>query len=139
MEVIAALCEEGGRDGDLAVQCALLHDVIEDTPVPFQAVAEAFGGAVADGVLALSKNASLPKDRQMADSLQRIRQQPPEVWMVKMADRISNLQAPPSYWTPDKIRQYRAEAVEILGALEEASAFLASRLRGKIAAHEAYA
>jgi (p)ppGpp synthase/HD superfamily hydrolase len=30
MEVIAALAREDGLSGDLAVQCALLHDVIED-------------------------------------------------------------------------------------------------------------
>jgi (p)ppGpp synthase/HD superfamily hydrolase len=31
MEVIAALAQEPELDGNLAVQCALLHDVIEDT------------------------------------------------------------------------------------------------------------
>lgn len=29
MEVLAALAQEPTRDGNLAVQCALLHDVIE--------------------------------------------------------------------------------------------------------------
>lgn len=33
MEVMAALAHEPERDGDLAVQCALLHDVIEDLNV----------------------------------------------------------------------------------------------------------
>jgi guanosine-3',5'-bis(diphosphate) 3'-pyrophosphohydrolase len=31
MEVMAALAYDPRRDGNLAVQCALLHDVIEDT------------------------------------------------------------------------------------------------------------
>ena len=52
--------------------------------------------------------------------------------MVKLADRITNLQPPPSYWTKDKIEKYRAEAIEILDALGEASGFLFSRLREKI-------
>ena len=30
MEIIAALTHEPERDGNLAIQCALLHDVIED-------------------------------------------------------------------------------------------------------------
>jgi (p)ppGpp synthase/HD superfamily hydrolase len=139
MEVIAALNIERGRDGNLAVQCALLHDVIEDTAVSYQSVATEFGGAVAGGVLALSKDKKLAKHQQMADSLRRIRQQPPEIWMVKLADRITNLQPPPSYWTTDKIRQYQAEAVEILGALGEASDLLSSRLREKINAYNMYA
>ena len=33
MEVIAALAHEDGMDGDLVVQCALLHDAIEDAGI----------------------------------------------------------------------------------------------------------
>jgi (p)ppGpp synthase/HD superfamily hydrolase len=58
--------------------------------------------------------------------------------MVKLADRISNLQPPPSYWTTEKIRGYQAEAEEILSALAEASDWLASRLQEKITAYAAY-
>ena len=132
MEIIAALNTEQGCNENLAVQCALLHDVVEDTDVTYQQVMDEFGSAVAEGGLALSKDKTLPKPMQLGDSLRRIRQQPPEIWMVKMADRITNLQPPPSYWTKDKIERYQAKAVEILNALGEASNFLASRLREKI-------
>jgi (p)ppGpp synthase/HD superfamily hydrolase len=135
MEVIAALRDEPDHDGDLAVQCALLHDVIEDTRVGYAEIEASFGHAVADGVLALSKDLTLPKDAQMADSLRRIRLQPPEVWMVKLADRICNLQPPPAYWTPVKVARYREEAEQIHAALAEASPALARRLRLKIAGY----
>lgn len=143
MEVIAALNAEPGRDENLAVQCALLHDVIEDAGVSYQHVVEGFGGTVADGVLALSKDKGVGKNLdkeaakhlQMEDSLRRIKQQPPEIWMVKLADRITNLQPPPSHWTNEKIELYKAEAVEILNALGEASSHLADRLREKIRAY----
>ncbi|NTW01074.1 MAG: bifunctional (p)ppGpp synthetase/guanosine-3',5'-bis(diphosphate) 3'-pyrophosphohydrolase [Oscillochloris sp.] len=135
MEVIAALREQPDCDADLAVQCAILHDVIEDTSVGYAEIAMAFGDHVADGVLALSKDSSLPRAAQMADSLQRIRLQPPEVWMVKLADRICNLQSPPAYWTAEKIVRYREEAEQIYAALAEASPALARRLREKIAAY----
>jgi (p)ppGpp synthase/HD superfamily hydrolase len=138
MEIIAALHAGQGRDGNLAVRCALLHDVIEDTEVTYQQVLDEFGSSVANGVLALSKDEALVKDAQMADSLRRIRQQPPEIWMVKLADRITNLQPPPPYWAKDKIEKYRVEAVEILNTLGEASGFLSSRLREKIDAYSAY-
>ena len=121
---------------DLAVQCALLHDVIEDTPAEYADVAARFGVAVADGVLALTKETTLPsKTAQMADSLARIRQQPQEVWMVKLADRITNLQPPPHYWDNAKIAAYRVEAGTILDALGEADEWLAERLRRKIAGY----
>jgi (p)ppGpp synthase/HD superfamily hydrolase len=120
------------------VQCALLHDVIEDTEVSYAQVAETFGTEVAEGVSALSKNPDLEKSQQMADSLQRIRQQPKAVWMVKLADRICNLQPPPHYWTREKCARYREEAHVILNALGEASPYLAERLRIKIADYAVY-
>jgi (p)ppGpp synthase/HD superfamily hydrolase len=55
MELIAALCKEQVDNPDLAVCCALLHDVIEDCEVPFERIEKKFGKDVANGVLALSK------------------------------------------------------------------------------------
>ena len=133
MEVIAALAHEDGLDGDLAVQCALLHDMIEDTSVSREDLETEFGFAVAAGVLALSKNNILEsKQEKMQDSLARIKQQPREIWMVKLADRITNLQPPPGHWDADKIERYREEGREILKALGGASSYLAGRLRQKI-------
>jgi (p)ppGpp synthase/HD superfamily hydrolase len=138
MEVIAAFRAEPDHDQELAVQCALLHDVIEDTGVPYTSLVGDFGIAVAEGVMALTKNETLDKSLQMADSLKRIRQQPEEVWMVKLADRITNLQPPPSYWTKDKIAAYHAEAIAILNALGDASSALSTRLGDKIDAYKLY-
>jgi (p)ppGpp synthase/HD superfamily hydrolase len=132
MEVLGVLSVESGRDGDLAVQCALLHDSIEDTDVTYADLASTFGVKVADGVQALSKNPDLEKSQQLTDSLQRIRSQPKEIWIVKLADRISNLQPPPANWTPAKIIRYRDESIEIHTALKDASPFLALRLTKKI-------
>ncbi|HEU0033089.1 MAG TPA: HD domain-containing protein [Kofleriaceae bacterium] len=136
-EVIAAL-PTSGLDGDLAVPCALLHDTVEDTKTTPDEIAARFGGAVADGVRALSKNPTLAKADQMADCLRRIREQPREVWAVKLADRISNLDEPPAYWPRDKRIAYRAEAQTILDALGAASATLAARLAARIESYAAY-
>ncbi len=132
MEIIAALIAEPGHDGDLAVQCALLHDTIEDTSTNYEQIKSRFGVRVADGVAALSKNPALEKSKRLLDSLARIQLQPIEIWMVKMADRITNLQPPPHHWTTAKISQYRVEAIEIHTQLQAASPFLALRLAEKI-------
>ena len=135
MEVIAALAHEDGLDGDLAVQCALLHDVIEDTGISYEKLAAEFGTDVAEGVLALSKSSLLKsKPEKMADSLERIKQQPKEIWMVKLADRITNLQPPPKGWykIDGKVEAYRKEAEKILSRLGDASEVLTERLREKI-------
>lgn len=134
MEVMAACAAELPVNPDLAVQCALLHDTLEDTDTPASAVEARFGAAVLAGVRALSKDESLGKEAAMRDSLERIRQQPREVWMVKMADRISNLGPVPAHWTAEKIERYRGEARTILEALGEASPFLAARLARRIEA-----
>jgi len=138
MEVAAALAVEGADDPDLAMQCALLHDVVEDCGVAVEAIEAAFGRAVATGVAALSKDAALPKTEAMRDSLDRIRREPREVWMVKLADRISNLMPPPAHWTAGRCAAYAAEAQLILDTLGEASPLLAARLAAKIAAYARY-
>jgi (p)ppGpp synthase/HD superfamily hydrolase len=133
MEVIAALAREDGLNGDLAVQCALLHDVIEDAGVSYEKLAAKFGSEVADGVLALTKNNILKsKEEKMADSLARIKQQPREIWMVKLADRVTNLQPPPRHWDAEKVERYREEAEEILSELGDAIKFLSERLGEKL-------
>jgi (p)ppGpp synthase/HD superfamily hydrolase len=137
MEVCLALAHSPeGIDGDFAVACALLHDTIEDTAVTFEELEIRFRRPVAEGVLALTKNESIPDKRErMLDSLRRIRQQPREVAMVKLADRITNLQPPPSYWSPEKRQYYRREAQLILDHLTGTHPFLEERLARKIEAY----
>lgn len=141
MEVMTAIAsaDDGVAYPDLAVQCALLHDVIEDAGVSYENVEALFGAAVADGVAALSKEEGLgSKSERMADSLRRIKTQPREIWMVKLADRITNLQPPPHYWKEPKIRDYHAEAVSIHEALGSAHEALAQRLSFKIEEYKQY-
>lgn len=131
-EVVCALTVEPTGDAELAVLCALLHDSVEDTDATIEDVAARFGDPVAAGVASLTKDPSLPKPERMPDSLRRIRAQPRAVWMVKLADRVTNLQPPPAHWAADKCARYRAEAETILSALGPASAWLSDRMRAKI-------
>lgn len=132
MEVLAAICSGETENPDLAVQCALLHDTIEDAGVSYKEIEDLFGKDVSDGVLSLTKNSAIAKELRMADSIERIKLQPREIWMVKLADRITNLQPPPPHWTEDKILNYRIEAEYILEHLGSASTLLSERLMHKI-------
>jgi len=134
MEATAAIAQnQQVQNPDLLIQCALLHDAIEDTPTTYDEIKKEFGSNVADGVLALTKNTTLPtKTEQMDDSLYRIKQQPKEIWMVKLCDRITNLQPPPKHWNRKKMARYRDEACLILNHLGAANPFLAQRLQQKI-------
>ena len=138
-ELIAVLPHHPEIDADLAVTCALLHDTVEDTAITAGELAARYGDAVAAGVQALSKNEQLPtKQEQMADSLRRIQQQPREIAMVKLADRITNLSKPPHYWSKDKCAAYRTEALLIADTLGAASAALDARLRARIETYQRY-
>lgn len=140
MEAMAAIARSDEiTSPDLLVVCALLHDTIEDTDASFSDIEKEFGTDVANGVMALSKDKNLPtKEEQMLDSLQRIKNEPKEVWMVKLSDRITNLQPPPKHWDKAKITKYKNEAIIILETLSEANKFLAERLRLKINEYQKY-
>jgi (p)ppGpp synthase/HD superfamily hydrolase len=119
-------------DLDLAFTCALLHDTVEDAGITVEMIEQGFGAAVAAGVSALTKNEALPKDERMADSLARIAAQPREVAMVKLADRITNLEPPPAKWSAQKRQTYHAEAKVILARLGAASPELSARFEQKL-------
>ncbi len=133
LEVATTLAIEPGYDYELALCCALLHDVLEDTSIDEATLARQFGPTITVGVRALTKDPSLPSEQRMADSLRRIQTQPREVWLVKLADRISNLSTPPpAHWSAERVAMYRAESEFILATLGIASPRLATRLRTKI-------
>ena len=138
MEIIASLTVEEAEHPDLAVQCALLHDVIEDTKISYQKIRDVFGKEVADGVKALTKNKKIKKAKQLIDSIDRIREQPREVRMVKLADRVSNLQYPPIDWAQAKIKAYWESSKIIHKELKSASPFLGNRLEEKFQNYKQY-
>ncbi|ABG59647.1 HD domain-containing protein [Cytophaga hutchinsonii] len=139
MEILIAGAVTPGFNLSFAVQVALLHDVLEDTDTTFEEVEHTFGRDVADAVTALTKNDALDKAEKMADSLTRIKALSCEVWSVKLADRITNLQKPPAHWSISKIREYKSEADIILQTLAGGNTYLENRLKIKIAAYALHA
>ena len=141
MEIINA-CEKSQLDeqkANLAISCALLHDVIEDANITYDELYEKFGADVADGVESLTKNKTLgSKQEQMKDSIERLLTQPYEVQMVKLADRITNLGIPPKHWDKEKISKYQKEASFILSCLRNSNIYLAKRLEEKIEEYNKY-
>lgn len=132
-EVLNASRLTENMNSDLAVKCAMLHDTIEDTTYNYEKVNDLFGSEVASGVLALTKNDEIEDSlEKMLDSLNRIKQQPIEVWAVKMADRICNLYEPPYYWNDEKKLKYIEEAKIIHNELKDGNVYLAERLKNKI-------
>ncbi|MDW8849405.1 HD domain-containing protein [Flavobacterium sp. MMLR14_040] len=132
-EILNAIQSTENMNAGLAIKCAILHDTIEDTAASYEKINELFGHEVARGVLALTKNDKIEGQiEKMLDSLKRIKEQPVEIWAVKMADRISNLYQPPYYWEDEKKLKYIEEAEVIFHELKDGNQYLAERLKGKI-------
>lgn len=138
MEVLIANQHTPAFNISEAVQVALLHDTIEDTNTSYEELSQAFSESIATAVQALTKNEDLPKAEQMPDSLSRIKVLPKEIWAVKLADRITNLQKPPELWNASKKSAYLDEAVSIVTYLEGGNAYLENRIRSLIQLYKSY-
>ncbi|WP_225037215.1 HD domain-containing protein [Winogradskyella sp. SM1960] len=139
MEVLVAYQNKPNFDLVFAIQLALLHDTLEDTDTTFEVLTNEFGLAIAKGVQALTKDETLATKRErMQDSLRRINTLEKEVGLVKLADRITNLQQPPSTWKPDKIKAYAEETVLIAETLRGKNEYLHNRLLKKIETYKKY-
>ncbi|WP_320034451.1 HD domain-containing protein [Halarcobacter sp.] len=134
MEVMHACIESQLEDkkADIAITVALLHDTIEDTDVTYDDLYTEFSPEVAEGVEALTKDFTLSKKEQMAESINRLLTQPYEIQMVKLADRIVNLQKPPESWEGLEIFNYHKESKFILSCLKNCNLYLSKRLEEKI-------
>ncbi len=142
-EVIAALSVEplSFDENNVAIACALLHDVNEDTNVRVHKDSSIAGNkeVIAKGVAALTKDKTLwTKNAQMKDSLKRLKERQVCVALVKLADRITNLDRPPRHWNEAKKRKYLEEARMILEQLGYAHGYLAQKLADKIEAYARY-
>jgi hypothetical protein len=88
------------------VIAALLHDVVEDTPITYEDVATTFGKRVAEIVRENSDDMSLPKAERRRARIAGMALKSREARIVKMADIISNLRAiavsPPAGWSTER-------------------------------------
>jgi hypothetical protein len=127
-------------EANVAIACALLHDVNEDTDEEVSKYTIEFPSQNVDivtrGVAALTKDETLPKPQQMKDSLKRLKEMPYCVQMVKLADRITNLAPAPKFWNKNKRKAYLDEAKFILKELGSSNKYLADKLQNKIDNYE---
>lgn len=138
IEVLVAGLNTEGFDLEFGVSVALLHDVMEDTEANYLEVKGLYGERIAEGVLALTKFSNLEKSEQIENSLDRIKMLEKEVWGVKLADRLINLQSPSLDWTPEKRKKYLHDSENILNELAPANEYLALRLKAAINEYISY-
>ncbi len=106
-----------GLDED-SIVAALLHDVLEDTPLTHADIAHQFGEAVADiveGVTKLTRVQYTSKEDEQMENLRKMllaMAKDIRVILIKIADRLHNMRTM-EYQSPEKQRQKSLETMEI--------------------------
>ncbi|MBR2338981.1 MAG: bifunctional (p)ppGpp synthetase/guanosine-3',5'-bis(diphosphate) 3'-pyrophosphohydrolase, partial [Clostridia bacterium] len=114
---VAAILVELGMDNE-AVVAAILHDVVEDTPVELDDLKRDFGDSVAllvDGVTKITKMPFSTKEEQQAENVRKMllaMSQDIRVIIIKLADRLHNMRTN-SGWDPQKQRDKARETLDI--------------------------
>ncbi len=118
---VACILVEMGMDSD-AVVAALLHDVVEDTPVELAEVADTFGADVAnlvDGVTKITKMNFYSKEEQQAENVRKMllaMSKDIRVMIIKLADRLHNMRTSDG-WPEQKQRDKARETMDIYAPL----------------------
>ncbi|GAA3945686.1 hypothetical protein GCM10023085_29750 [Actinomadura viridis] len=130
LEALEVLVRGAGETGTEVLSAALLHDVVEDTGATVGDVEARFGPRVAELVDWVSKPPVAAGGRQAkraakAAYLRRLRDAPREAIVVKLADRVSNVQRL-EQMPPDFQRRYYAETVTYILPLAEGHPWFAA-------------
>jgi guanosine-3',5'-bis(diphosphate) 3'-pyrophosphohydrolase len=106
IEVASLLASIGGVDDVRVLSAAVLHDVIEDTPVTAVEVEQVFGARVRELVVALTDDNRLPKAERKRLQIEHMRAAEADVRLIKLADHCSNVASLPAEWPRARRREY---------------------------------
>ena len=115
--VSSALAEP---DTNLVI-AALLHDTVEDAEVTKEELVETFGSDVADLVMEVTDDKSLPKAERKRLQIFHASQISVRAQVIKLADKISNLRgildSPPADWSGERKQEYFEWAKRVVDGL----------------------
>jgi (p)ppGpp synthase/HD superfamily hydrolase len=117
----------GGTEPNLVI-AALLHDAVEDQGVAPETIANDFGKHVADIVMEVTDDKSLPKAERKRLQVEKAEAKSREAKLIKLADKISNVRAiansPAPDWSPERRREYVDWAKNVVAGLRGTSPWL---------------
>ena len=144
LEVSNLIANVGGvEDYDILI-AAILHDTVEDCGVKPEEIEEHFGEKVANYVMEVTDDKSLPKAERKRLQVEHAPHLSPGAKIVKLADKISNItditNSPPSDWSLERRREYIEWGVSVVDGLRGVNAplevyfdKLVERARSKVA------
>ena len=142
IEAMHLLVKVGGVSDDEAIMAAVLHDTLEDTSTTPAEIEQWFGKGVRQLVEDVTDPPTLSTDERRRRQLAQVRTASPRARLIRLADKVANLAALPTSWTPDQRHAYLTWMGEMAAALGGTNApleaVMAARLKAawKTAHHE---
>jgi guanosine-3',5'-bis(diphosphate) 3'-pyrophosphohydrolase len=122
------LAIEGGVDDVDTLVAAVLHDTVEDTETTYEELCAHFGVAVADLVMEVTDDRSLPKAERKAAQIEHAPHLTPRAKRIKLADKICNLRDvamnAPRGWPRQRQQDYFDWAKQVIDRLRGVDATL---------------
>jgi guanosine-3',5'-bis(diphosphate) 3'-pyrophosphohydrolase len=118
ISVAQVIAEVGGVDDPDVLAGALLHDTLEDTETTPEELEEAFGAKIRAIVESVTDDNDLPKQRRKDLQIEHAATLSPEAALVKLGDKISNVQdvtdSSPQGWSTERRIEYVEWATEVV-------------------------
>jgi len=128
LEVASLVTQATGGTDPHAVIAALLHDAIEDQGATEAVIASEFGRQVANIVMEVTDDKSLPKDERKRKQVENAPRKSRKAKLIKLADKTSNVRAvthsPALGWPVKRRLEYIDWAKEVVEGLRGTSPWL---------------
>ncbi|MDI1240353.1 MAG: HD domain-containing protein [bacterium] len=125
LEVANLIANVGGIDDVDILIAAILHDTVEDCDVTGDEITELFGELVAGCVLEVTDDKSLPKMERKRLQVEHAPHLSDGAKIVKLADKISNINditnSPPADWSIERRREYIEWGASVVAGLRGAN------------------
>ena len=116
--VANVLANEAHVTDPVILAAALLHDTIEDTDTTADELSVEFGAEIAEIVLEVTDDKSLPKQERKRLQIEHAASISEKAKLVKLADKICNLRdmnrSPPVDWSTQRKAEYFAWAKQVV-------------------------
>ena len=104
------LANEAGIEDERVLVAAILHDTLEDTEATVQELVKYFGQEVADIVLEVTDDKTLPKAERKRLQVEHAPALSRRAKLVKISDKVTNLRdvasSPPKDWPSQRRQEY---------------------------------
>jgi len=140
LEVASLVAEAtGGTDPNLVI-AALLHDAVEDQEVTVEGLASEFRQHVAEIVMEVTDDKSLPKEERKRKQGENAGRKSDKAKLIKLADKTSNLRAlassPAADWSIERRLEYIEWAKSVVAGLRGTSPWLEQQFDEAVAVAE---